>query len=333
MKSLHLESIDLSAFSTGSSKDEAAAVLNRVCRKEGIFCLSGHGISKDLLDRCFRLAFAFFELPEETKSKVPNSGRIPPRGYYPYGAYVKASAQAPNAADVRSGFSFFEPPSVQLGGPTGNDSGYDWPTVWPEEPAEFQECFKSYNRAMTALSYRMWRVIAYSLGLAEDYFVPLTKDPLSFSSINYYKHVGSWTPEYGPCRLPAHTDIMAYTLLISRSGASVPDYEVEIAPDEWVCVSAPPDTIIVQVGDLLQMWTNDQWRATKHRVAAPPPSETDNSRVSIVFGVVPDRDAIVSPLPAFISDGMPSKYAPTTFIEHEHRRMGRTIAKLEGKTI
>lgn len=331
MKTLVLEPINISSFFDGSAKDGVASAINRACRNEGIFCLWGHGIPQDLIDRCFSMAFSFFELPEEIKNKVPNSARVPPRGYYPEGAYVKASPQAPKSTDVRSNFSFCEPPSAQAGAYPGNDRGYYWPTVWPEQPAGFEECFMTYNRAMNALSHRVWRIFAYSLGLGEDYFVPLTQDPMSFCGLNYYKPVGVWTPEHGAYRLGPHTDFMAYALLLSRSAIS--DYEVEVAPDEWAVVSAPAGSIMVQVGDILQMWTNDQWRATKHRVAAPPPSEANHSRVSIVYGVVPDMNAVISPLPTCISRDSPAKYAPTTFVDYEYKRMEKVIAKQEGKAV
>ena len=74
----------------------------------------------------------------------------------------------------------------------------------------------------------------------------------------------------------------------------------------WVAVPSLPDTLTINIGDLMARWTNDRWRATAHRVVAG--SKGEPSRYAIAAFIDPDADAEVAAHPSFGA----SRYPPTT---------------------
>ena len=82
----------------------------------------------------------------------------------------------------------------------------------------------------------------------------------------------------------------------------------------WTPVPAPPDTLTINIGDLMARWTNDRWRATKHRVPAPTAGSAAaaRSRLSVVYFTGPNPQAVVACLPTAKCDPGAPKYAPIT---------------------
>jgi isopenicillin N synthase-like dioxygenase len=83
----------------------------------------------------------------------------------------------------------------------------------------------------------------------------------------------------------------------------------------WLDVDAEPGTVVVNTGGLLAQWTNDEWRATPHRVVVTPEALT-LPRYSIALFFDPDSEVLVECLPAFCSPERPAKYAPITSREY-----------------
>ena len=86
----------------------------------------------------------------------------------------------------------------------------------------------------------------------------------------------------------------------------------EFDGDEWT--EAPGRggaTAVVNTGALMARWTNDEWRATAHRVVAGPPEVASRDRYSIAFFFDPDKDAIIATHPACLArTGREARYAP-----------------------
>lgn len=65
--------------------------------------------------------------------------------------------------------------------------------------------------------------------------------------------------------------------------------------DDWRDVPAIPGSFVVNIGDLMSMWTDHRWVSTLHRVVNPRHGDTA-SRISIPYFHQPNHDAVVAPL-------------------------------------
>jgi isopenicillin N synthase-like dioxygenase len=93
--------------------------------------------------------------------------------------------------------------------------------------------------------------------------------------------------------------------------------QVKNKTGEWVNVPVIERSFIVNIGDLMQQWTNDLWTSTMHRVVNPSIDSEDNKdRLSIVFFHQPNYDAMVECLPSCQSRDEPAKYEPISSGDH-----------------
>ena len=67
---------------------------------------------------------------------------------------------------------------------------------------------------------------------------------------------------------------------------------------DWVDIEPRPGTIVVNLADAMQVWTNDRYRAAVHRVE----TMTQTDRISIPFFLNPVRSAQIEPIPALAGD-------------------------------
>ncbi|MFT4924042.1 MAG: isopenicillin N synthase-like dioxygenase [Phenylobacterium sp.] len=312
MNTLELETISLIDFSNTAKRDVIASQLNHAVTSHGMFAITDHGVKPALLAQCFKLSRDFFSLPAEDKNAIPIEGMLPPRGYFPDGVYVKNSQKFPLATAVRENFVYCIANNTDKQ-PSDLANQFFTPITWPDKIDGFQRCFTEFQTAMHQLTQTLWSLFAVALNLPADYFVPLTTNPTSFTVINYYKHVESWTSHYGDFRMGPHTDITTYTVIMAEE--SEHSLQVELVSGEWVNISAPDGSIVIQIGDIMNRWTSDKWRSTKHRVLPPIQSSTDNSRVSVVYGVQTDIGVEISSLPDCQDKGMTNE--PITCCEHE----------------
>ena len=131
-------------------------------------------------------------------------------------------------------------------------------------------------------------------------------------------------------RYGAHTDYDGFTILQRASSQGPDGLEIQAANGTWEPVPSPPGTLTINIGDLLARWTNDRWRATRHRVAPAPRANggrhsASSGRLSIVYFTGPHPDTIVKCLPCAKCSEHPPKYKPITAYEH-------VVAKMEAAT-
>jgi isopenicillin N synthase-like dioxygenase len=139
----------------------------------------------------------------------------------------------------------------------------------------------------------MLRAIALYLELPEQYFRDWVDGG---TSILRAIHYGPILHEPGNAvRAAEHEDINLITLLM---GASAEGLEILSKAGTWVPVTALPDQIVVNVGDMLQRLTNHRLKSTTHRVVNPPRERWSEPRFSIPF--------FLHPQPAMPLDALPS---------------------------
>lgn len=303
--------VDISPLIDGSDPQGVAKKIGKICEEVGFFYVKNHGVSKDLVERMYRAAEDFFNLPIEVKQRlnVANSG-LTLRGYIP--TYAE-NVDPENTRDLKEVFEFGEHQDEV--------SPFFGPNPMPSELPEFKETCESYHSAMLKLARKLVSAIALSLDLPADYFEAMQRKPITYQRLLHYP------PQEGVVSqeeigIGAHTD---YGFLTILSQDSVGGLQVRNRAGEWI--SAPPveGTFIINSGDLVQVFTNDRYSSTVHRVV----NNTGRERYSIPFFIDLDFDAVVEPVPTCVSAENPSKYSPFTCGEHKYRRFVDSYAHLK----
>jgi len=181
------------------------------------------------------------------------------------------------------------------------------PNRWP--PIEgFETPIKRYHAAAMDLAERLLRAMALSLDLDETTFAAYHRHPICTLRLLRYPPRPATASDltFGA---GTHTDWGALTVLAQDEAGSL---EVLDRSGRWIDVPPVPGSFVVNVGDLLALWTNDRYTSTPHRVRGVPGRE----RYSIACFFDLDPDARIETLPTCISDDRPARYAPTTPGEH-----------------
>lgn len=315
--------IDLSGFLEGDESHRRAVgrQVDRACVDVGFFSLMGHGLDDGLIERAHAHALGFFDLPLNGRL-----GAAKPEPTYPYG-YTPFSGEALNRSlgfaavpDLKETYSIGpvgQPPSPP-GAMTDPDERDVWaPTPWPPDMPELRETLEAYHRAMTALAETIMETFTYALGLDAGWFAPFIDAPGSALRLAHYPPLAS-PPEPGEFRAGAHTDYGTITIL--RLDAE-PGLQVEQLDGTWVDVDAPAGALVVNLGDLMQRWTNDRWRSTMHRVVVPEGRHGER-RLTMPFFHNANWDALVECL---VGAGESARHEPVYAGAHLMEKFRSTV--------
>lgn len=189
---------------------------------------------------------------------------------------------------------------------------------------------QAYFKSVHELGLRMLRILALSLHLEATHFDSFFSQPMEALRLLHYSEETS-NLSGGVMGCGAHSDYGLLTFLLTDS---VPGLEVrkrqkegqEEEQDVWLRVAPPKlGNYIVNLGDMLERWTNDTYRSTVHRVV----NRTGQERYSIPFFFEPNFDTVVACLPSFVTDDTPAKYEPTTSGEHLLAKYAATHAMFD----
>jgi len=186
------------------------------------------------------------------------------------------------------------------------------PNLWPTEVAGFQRYGYGLFDALDALGSRVLRALALHIELPEAYFDDKTNFGNSILRPIHYPPITA--PDIPNVRAGAHEDINLITLLV---GASAQGLEVKSRKGEWVPFTADADTIVVNIGDMLQRLTNHVYPSTTHRVVNPPGEQARKPRYSVPFFLHPNPDFMIDVLPSCVDADNPSRY-PQPISAHEY---------------
>ena len=288
-----IPTLDIRRFD--SDRDAFVAELGAAYREWGFCGINGHGISDELINGAYGVFKAFFALPDEVKKKyhVPGGGGA--RGYTPFGI---ETAKGSKHFDLKEFW--------HIGREIPRDSKYadDMPAnLWPTEVDGFREFGYGLYQALDALGSRVLSALALHIDLPEDYFADKTNYGNSILRPIHYPPIT--TTDVPNVRAGAHEDINLITLLV---GASAAGLEVLSRKGEWIPFTADEDTIVVNIGDMLQRLTNHVYPSTTHRVTNPPGDLARQPRYSTPFFLHPNPDFLIDVLPQCVNDHNPSRY-------------------------
>jgi isopenicillin N synthase-like dioxygenase len=291
--------IDLAPFTKGLEKDKLriAMEVNQTCEDIGFFTVTGHGVTPDLIKHMHAVAAQFFDLPVAEKLKLKTGsghGYIPPQC-----ENLAATRNIASPADLKESF---------------NVTSCTEQNVWPAVSTSLQPACIAYFQAMESLAGILMRVFALALNMPEDFFDDKIQPPHAvLRLLNYPAQLQDPSP--GQLRAGEHSDYGTLTII---SGDDAPGgLQVFTRHGTWVDVITEPGTFVVNIGDMMQRWTNDRWVSTLHRVINPPVQQRHQSRrQSIVFFHNPNDETMITCLDSCCSTERPAQYAPIRAVDH-----------------
>ncbi len=287
-----IPTLDIRRYDT--DRDAFVAELGAAYREWGFAGIRGHGISQQLIDDAYDAFVRFFALPEDVKKQYHIPGTGGARGYTPFGV------------ETAKGAKYFDLKEFWHVGREIRDAKYADvmpPNVWPSEVADFRERALALYDALDALGSRVLCALALHIGLPEHFFADKTNNGNSILRPIHYPPITA--DDIPNVRAGAHEDINFITLLV---GASAAGLEVKSQQGEWVPFTSDADTIVVNIGDMLQRLTNHVYPSTTHRVVNPPGEAARKPRYSTPFFLHPNPDFLIDVLPSCISPDNPSRY-------------------------
>lgn len=280
-----------------SRRAAAAAALRAALESYGFLYLRNHGVPVSVLRAVLSQSRLFFALSQEVKLAVKPQIKGSTRGY---GGVASQALDEKRPGDLKEIFQ------------AGPERPGARANVWPEALAGFREAVLAFQQTAMETCNQLMRAIAVSLGLPEAYFEPYHDRSDSTARLLHYPPLAA-DPLPGQMRAGAHTDFGGLSLLFQDEESGL---EIQAREDVWIRAPALPGMAIVNTGDLLERWTNGQFRSSPHRVVNPVGPAAAHDRYSVVLFHSPNPDAVIECLAPCRSPGRPSRYPPITAGEH-----------------
>lgn len=341
-------------------EEDVVSKLRDACINVGFFYLQGHGISSELLQRVFQQSKLLFDLDVTAKKQL--SDPVISRGYtameeetldpakqtrpdtkegmlplLPVAAKVDWNGNAPASGCVAATHQlctslkgFYIGTDIGTSDPRYNPAKLRGPNQWPTpevapgfDCTTFRSTMEEYFRQMKALAMRVVQLLALSLNLPATFFDDSFLEPIASIRLLHYAPVPS-KPEDGVFACGAHTDYGMITLLLTDDNRGL---RILTKDNVWIDAPPMPDTYVVNLGDMLERWTNGLFRSTLHRVL----TAGNRHRYSVPFFFEPTFETVVTCLEGCCSDDNPPKYPPTTAGEHLVSKYKQTHADFRPK--
>ncbi len=298
-----IPSLDLADFAAGGeAKKKFVADLGKAYHHIGFVAVKNHALSDALTKQIYGVIQQFFQLPDHIKQRYEIPGLAGQRGYIGKG---KEHAKGRKTGDLKEFYHVGQEVTDQ------DPIKKEYPdNVWPEKIPAFEAVALEVYRALETTGKQMLQAIALYLELPEDYFEARVHNGNSIlRPIHYF-------PIENPDEVPAdavraaeHGDINLITLLM---GASADGLQVLRRDGAWIPITALPEQLIVNVGDMLARLTNNKLKSTIHRVVNPPRELMKNSRYSIPFFMHPRSEMDLTCLESCVDAENSKQYSDIT---------------------
>jgi isopenicillin N synthase-like dioxygenase len=296
MSAQTLPVIDISRLASQATRRE----IDAACRDWGFFQATGHGIDEQTIAALKREMRAFFAQPLAAKRAIVRSAENP------WGFYDQELTR--RTRDWKQIYDY--------GPPDGGALRPQWPRALPG----FRAAVEAFYAACDTVALELLHVIALNLGMPaaalDGSFRPAHT---SFMRLNYYppcprpeRPDDTTVATNGYLGVNHHTDSGVLTLLLQDEQ---PGLEV-LHRGSWHLVEPRSDALVVNIGDIVQVWSNDRYRAALHRGLV----SADTERFSAPFFFNPAYSAAYAPLPSTVDERHPARYRPIVWREFRARR-------------
>ncbi|XP_073029990.1 protein LATERAL BRANCHING OXIDOREDUCTASE 1-like [Primulina eburnea] len=288
--------IDLSPLKSSYDVNDLASLASEIgdaCEKWGFFQVINHGVPLKCREKIESASRKFFALPREEKRKVSRD-EVNPFGYYDT-EHTKNVRDWKEVMDI----TVQTPTTIPVSHEPDDRRLIELINQWPKDPPELREACEEHAKEMEKLAFKLLELIALSLGLKRDRLHGFFEDQTSRIRLNYYP----------PCPVPhltlgvgRHKDAGVLTVLAQDD---VGGLEVKRKSDgEWIFVKPIQNAYIINVGDIIQVWSNEKYESVEHRAMV----NSEKARFSIPFFFNPAHYTWVEPLQELIHDQNQPKY-------------------------
>ena len=271
----------------------ALAAIDAACRDWGFFQVTRHGIADAVIADLFSAANAFFAMPLADKRRILRSAKNP------WGFYDEELTK--NTRDWKQVFDY------------GPGDGEALVPQWPDGVPGFRAAVLAYYDACERLAHRLLSAISVNLDVPDDRLSrQFGNDHTSFMRLNFYPKCPPGAVSGPAFGVNEHSDAGALTILLQDEQPGL-----EVCRDgEWYLVESRRDALVINLGDMIQVWSNDEYRAALHRVA----TNADRDRYSAPYFFNPSYDTDYAPLPTCVSADRPARYRPINWREFRKLR-------------
>ncbi len=308
-----IPSLDLADFISGDPLRKAKFVkqLGEAYHSIGFVAIRNHYLTDELSAKLYDTIKKFYTQPDQVKQKYEIPGLAGQRGYIGKG---KEHAKGRNTGDLKE---FYHVGQEVL----DNDPiKKEYPdNVWPTEFPEFKEVALEVYKRLEKTGVQMLRAIALYLNLPENYFDDKVHHGNSIlRPIHYFPIENPDSVPADAVRAAEHGDINLITLLM---GASADGLQVLRRDGKWIPITALPEQLVVNVGDMLERLTNKKLKSTIHRVVNPPRHLMNTPRYSIPFFMHPRSEMSLTALPSCVDETHPKLWEDITAGEFLNQRL------------
>ena len=296
-----------------ADRKKVAEAIGEAAHEVGFFYIANHPILQSQIDAVYAEAERFFALPLAEKlrhyiAKSPNH-----RGYVPQferGDYADEKQRLYEAFDLALDLPEDDPDYNQGSRLLG-------PNQWPALDG-FRETVYDYYRAVSDLSQTLCRAFEIHLKLAPGYFRQFMQKPPSQLRLLHYLENDAPLSEQN-MQMGAHTDYECFTILHQAK----PALQVLNMAGEWM--EAPPieGTYVINIGDMMEAWSNGHFKSTPHRVV-----NSGRERFSLPYFCAADFDTEIKPVSSMVSADKFSRYPKLVAGHHLLGQLLRDFAYL-----
>ena len=287
---------------SGENAEQAVSAIAQALKDWGFFQVVNHGVPQTLIDDMWRETRAFFAAPATIRQAIMRT-RENPWGYY-------NNELTKNQRDKKEVFDYTT---------DGVDPIYHSENRWPDMGRPFKATMQSYLDACTTLSLTLLEAFCVGLDLPPKFMHgDFDGNHTGFIRLNHYPVTDPLANrdvsdvEEADMGVHHHTDAGALTVLLQDDVGGLQVYRDGF----WHDIPSVPGAFVINTGDMMQVWSNDLYRAAMHRGLAM----SERERFSIPFFFNPAADTRVSPLPTVTGDNNPPRYREIRWTEFRSKR-------------
>ncbi|XWS65159.1 hypothetical protein CRYUN_Cryun05aG0067900 [Craigia yunnanensis] len=292
--------IDMSRLVSGVDENLELQKLHSTCKDWGIFQLVNHGVSSSLLEKLKHEVEEFYKLPFEEKMKY----KIREGELEGFGSRTRENGKL----DWVDSISIITNPIHRRR-----------PHLFPELPSPLRNTLESYLSELQKLATKLLGLMAKALEIDMKEMIESFDDGMQAVRMAYYP----------PCPKPElvmgltpHSDITLLTILHQVNAVD----GLQIRKDGlWFPLNFNPDAFVVNVGDILEIFSNGTYHSIEHKVS----SNVEKERITIAFNISPKFEADVGPSPTLVNPNNPPLFRK---VGMEQYLKDFFCQKLNGKT-
>lgn len=275
--------ISLRDLAPQSRKAEAVQTLGHALETYGFVAITEHDVAESLLTNAYGQAEQLFSLPAEAKRRYEDAATGRQRGYTSVGVEHAKDQPVPDLKE------FWH---------VGRREGDVVPNVEPSEVPQFAPTFNQLFDELDRVATTLLTSVGAYLGKPDGFFEDFTRGGNSVLRVIHYPPVGD-DVEPGAVRAAAHEDINLITVL---PVATEPGLQLMTRDGEWIDVQTPPNVMVCDTGDMMQLHTGGKLRSTTHRVVNPQGADAKRSRYSMPFFCHPRGNAVLQESPQVLAE-------------------------------